>query len=801
MNILPFYGLDDLSEVFSESENLPYESFSSRLFSIQSVTYCSHDTFGQNELLDEQFLCDIESSLPECDYMDGNAFSSLKIRPKFSIVSCNINSISSNFDKFYSSYLNDNDFVPSVLAFSETRLGSDFEHLFCIPHYKTIFNSRNTKGGGLLLAVDSNFNFTKMGEFCFMYEYIESLFIEIKINDENIILGLIYRPPNSSYELFLEKYRFILECLGNRKSYLFGDYNIDLLKYNDRSRVKFFVDMSMEFSYIPLINKPTRISTHSATLIDHIWTNNINENVNSAILMNDCSDHFAPFIWLSSPSLGNGEKAENFTYRNFRNLENEEAHYYLSQKLDNFKNFIGSDSERNFLDLTCIISDVLDKFCPQKKITKVTNRNKPWISENLKILIKEKNKLHKKYVLRPLSFGDSYRALRNHTNNCIKVEKKRYYQNLLNKYKNNSKKTWSVLNELLGRRAGANEGAILEVNGEETEDGEVIAREFNKYFSTVTDDIVSSIHPSIHSYRHYLLGNYQTSFELSPMSSSEIELIIKNLNDTDGGYQKIPTKVFKIFSSIISEPLSIIFNICIADGYFPNSLKISKIVPIYKSKSKLLVENYRPISLLPIISKFFEKYIYQHLSSYVEINNILCDQQAGFRKKSSTNISIAKFLDKVISGVDEGVFGLGVFLDFRKAFDMVDHDILLDKMFHYGIRGTPLKLFKSYLSGRKQYVHINDFSSNLSNLFRGVPQGSTLSALIFLLFINDIVHSSNILFFNLFADDTSIYLKDSVLSNLYSVMNRELIKVGDWISVNKLSLNIDKTIYLQIVGK
>ena len=179
----------------------------------------------------------------------------------------------------------------------------------------------------------------------------------------------------------------------------------------------------------------------------------------------------------------------------------------------------------------------------------------------------------------------------------------------------------------------------------------------------------------------------------------------------------------------------------------------------------------------------------------------MCSEQAGFRKNSSTSVSISKLLDKIISGVDEGTFGLCVFLDLKKAFDMVDHDILLSKLSYYGIRGNVLNLFKSYLTNRKQYVYMNGFSSDFSNISRGVPQGSSLSALIFLLFINDIVCSSDKLFFNLFADDTSIYLKDETIENIYNVMNEELFKVGEWLAANKLSLNVDKTIYILFRGR
>ena len=273
------------------------------------------------------------------------------------------------------------------------------------------------------------------------------------------------------------------------------------------------------------------------------------------------------------------------------------------------------------------------------------------------------------------------------------------------------------------------------------------------------------------------------------------------MKDTSGGHSNIPSKVFKVHSNLLSAPLSVLINQCIGSASFPDCLKIAQVIPLFKSKNKLDVRNFRPISMLPILAKIFEKFIYDQLIEFVELNGLLCHQQSGFRRNSSTSISIAKLLDKVIAGADEGSFGLCVFLDLQKAFDMVDHEILVQKLEYYGVRGQALDLFKSYLANRQLFVKLNNVSSKLSIISRGVPQGSTLSGLLFLLFINDLVNSSNKLFFNLFADDTSLYLKDRNLNALFEVMNDELVKVSNWLSANKLSLNVSKTTYILFKGK
>ena len=217
---------------------------------------------------------------------------------------------------------------------------------------------------------------------------------------------------------------------------------------------------------------------------------------------------------------------------------------------------LSDDSNMNILNFTSIISDSIESFCPLKYLPQSVDSKKPWLSNDLKVLIKEKNKLYKKYLKKPITFEIQYRTIRNQVNNSIKTEKKKYYQNLLNQYQNNSKKSWSVLNGLLGRSRSKDE-ISLEINGELTENKETIVENFNNYFSNVTTEIVNSVPNCDISFRHFLQGSFTSSFFLSPISPVQIEYIIQNLKNTDGGYPNIPAKVFKLYSSVICEPLSI----------------------------------------------------------------------------------------------------------------------------------------------------------------------------------------------------------------------------------------------------
>ena len=208
------------------------------------------------------------------------------------------------------------------------------------------------------------------------------------------------------------------------------------------------------------------------------------------------------------------------------------------------------------------------------------------------------------------------------------------------------------------------------------------------------------------------------------------------------------------------------------------------------------MNNYRPVSLLSIFDKIIEKIMYKQLYNFISNNDILFKNQFGFQKNKSTSLALVQITEKIRESIDSKKFGCGIFIDLSKAFDTVNHQILLKKLNHYGIRGTSLLWFKSYLCNRKQYVYLNGESSSLKSLTCGVPQGSVLGPLLFLLYINDLPNISNQLNFYLFADDTNLYFENTSLKTLEKIVNRELKKLYNWLSINRLSLNVSKTNYV-----
>ena len=267
------------------------------------------------------------------------------------------------------------------------------------------------------------------------------------------------------------------------------------------------------------------------------------------------------------------------------------------------------------------------------------------------------------------------------------------------------------------------------------------------------------------------------------------------------GYDSIPMNILKSSIFHIAEPIAKLINCSIRSGIFPDTLKIAKVCPVFKSGEKDRFENYRPISVLPSFSKVFEKIVHIRLSNYLESCNILSDNQYGFRKGFSSGMAIAEMCDKISSASDKNDFSIGVFIDLSKAFDTINHDILLRKLEHYGIRGIALNWFRSYLYNRKQFVSSNYAVSPFLSINCGVPQGSHLGPLLFLIYVADVENCSAILSFILFADDTNLFYSSNSLFELFTTVNSELSKLSEWFCANKLSLNVKKTNYILFGNK
>ena len=360
------------------------------------------------------------------------------------------------------------------------------------------------------------------------------------------------------------------------------------------------------------------------------------------------------------------------------------------------------------------------------------------------------------------------------------------------------KQTWNTINSVLGRgKKQSTQNKFKDDDGNVVIDPESISNQFNDFFVNIGPKLASNIHSSGKNYYDYLKDPKNSNMYMKPIVEMDITKIIEKFNQNkSAGNDDIGNYIIKRVAKEIVKPLTLIFNLSISTGIVPNKLKIAKVIPIYKKQDAEIFSNYRPVSLLPCFSKILERLVFDKCIDYINTYEILNDKQFGFRSKHSTYMVIIELVDKINTAVEKNETTIGIFLDLSKAFDTIDHSILLYKLEHYGFRGIVLKWFENYLSNRKQYVSYNSHESQLEDIVCGVPQGSILGPLLFILYVNDITYTSNVLDFILFADDTTILYSHENIESKIDVVNAELKEVSNWFKTNKLSVNASKTNYM-----
>lgn len=291
-----------------------------------------------------------------------------------------------------------------------------------------------------------------------------------------------------------------------------------------------------------------------------------------------------------------------------------------------------------------------------------------------------------------------------------------------------------------------------------------------------------------------LIETNTKSMFLTPTDEKEVlEAIRKCSNKTSQDFNGIDMKTIRNVAEAVVKPFTYVCNLSFEYGQFPSQMKIAKVIPLFKAGDKHTFTNYRPVSLLPQFSKILEKLFNSRLHHFIAKNKLLSNSQYGFRQNRSTSLALIELVEEITKCIDKNKFIIGIFIDLQKAFDTIDHSILLDKLEKYGIRGLPHRWIGSYLRDRQQFVQVEQYKSNCKNIKCGVPQGSILGPTLFLLYINDICKISKILKFILFADDTNILCSGHDLEKLLNDVNEEMYKLKNWFNINKLSLNVKKT--------
>ena len=616
----------------------------------------------------------------------------------------------------------------------------------------------------------------------------------------------MYRPPNTDVNDFLNTFKTILNNIkrSGLESIIGLDHNLDLLKQSVHAKTQEFLEYLLDQNMLPTVTKPTRISKTSATLIDNMLiSEKLQSNFESTIIIDDISDHFPCIL-----TLKNYNNTYSPTLRSTRRINSCTVNRMISSlsKINWTESLNNKNATESFTVFHNILTSTINKYAPEQLVKdKLIKYTCPWMSKGYRKSLLKSKRLYAKSLTNP-SLELEYKTYMTALRKCKRKLKISYYQSKCIEFRNNGKKMWELINKINGKCS--DKTCIIDklsVNNIKYTKGKDIANTFAKYFSTVGKDFANKTMPPqtpLSDYVKKIQKNSKTMY-FKPASVEEVSKVISGLKaKTSSGYDNISNKLLKWLHPVIIVPLTEIINRSMCEGCFPDSMKIADTIPLYKAKERDNTSNYRPISLLLTLSKILEKIVHKRTVNFLDSNNIIYNSQYGFREKHSTTDAVMELTTEILKAKENHQKTISVFLDLSKAFDTLDPAILLAKMDNYGMRGTVQNWFASYLTNRQLRVKCQVVSepnyqySDLYDIEFGTPQGSCLGPLLFLLFTNDLyqnINHSNVI---LFADDTTLYKSHRNVRYLKWCVEEDLKTISDWFKANKLTLNLDKTVYI-----
>ena len=780
------------------------------------------DTHLNNELiydfksnfLYKSFYSDILNDFDiNCSYIFENECSQYLASLKnlnLSVLGINAQSINAKFNEIKNllDNLSQHGGCVDILAISESWV-SDFS-IYSVPNYDCYGSSRPSgRGGGSALYIKSSFSSKRIEHKSFFIpHFLEATTVELNLkNYGKILIISCYRPnchDDFSYSeqanIFLEKLDHLLEYIDSFScpKIFIGDLNLDILKSIDiNNHATLMLDAFTFHGFIQIISRATRVTDSSYSLIDNIFIKDLVANIeNTFVLQSDLSDHF-PVMSIFNLSKDKIKAAPPPPSRNFN--ENNKIAFLRALESLNWRSVLELECPNMAYDRFYVIfKDLFDINFPlvEHRVNRKYIPLNPFMSAGLLKCRSKKQKLaifSKKYPTPENK--NKYLSYRNVYNSLIRTAKKLFHRKKIREAGNDGKKVWNVLKNSMGIPEKSSK-----INSLNTGQGEIstnldIANFFNSHFSSIGNRLTPLVPTTDKNFNDYLPAPCQRSFFIFPVDEVLMENYIRSIKpkkscDVNG----VNMNLLHFVAKPLSRPLSHIFNQSVAFGVFPENLKTSRTIPIFKSGDRSDPENYRGVSITDSFSKPFEKIMSEKLLIFLEQNNFFYANQYGFRPKFSTNHAILAILNFISKSLNSGKFVLLVLLDIRKCFDMLNHDILLKKLENYGVRGLALQWFKSYFSGRKQRVFANGvLSSTLCDILLGVLQGSILGVLLFLIFINDIFMANDDMVSYLFADDNSAATSDSDLVSLIEKANIELNKLLNWYNSNMLLIHPGKT--------
>lgn len=717
--------------------------------------------------------------------------------------------------------------VFDCIVFSETHLKEEINlNQFSLGDYCIYQTKQNTrKTDGLVIYVRSTL----------VHEVSEvkltdcnCMILKIKKFNKHFTCTSFYRSPNGKVDVFLSELKSVLERENeiNTTKCIVGDINIDLLR-EQTGKVGEYLDLMAEFGYMSLVKKPTRIQKNSATCLDHVFTTlQRDEQYTAYVVQTNISDHFSTALKIE---INKNKMIPTEQYAEIIKIDYEKLIRDVGEEnWEELRNCSDANIAAN------IVTEKIQYHINQNKTShfkKLERKIKPWITNGIIQSIKKRDKLHILSKKQPMNalLEQQYKKYRNFVNKIIEKAKIEHLKKEINQAKGDRGKMWKVVDNVIQYKGGEKSGPEkLIIEGQEIsvkKETLKAANLFNQYYSEVGINAASCYTPisdpnMLQEIQNSLI-NVESSLYLNKITVEEIEQIIGKLKSGSApGFDGINSEIIKHIKNHISIPLSIVFNLCLEKGVFPEQYKRAIVCPVYKKGERRLIKNYRPISLLTTFSKILERCIQKRFVKYLDENNILGKTQFGFRQGKSTTDAILELVEGVYPALDAGDKVGGAFLDLSSAFDTVDHSRMIETLSRVGVRGKYLELFKNYLGGRTQQVKLRgeiefDNTDVINNTNRRIksktvlsdviyntpfstPQGTVLSPTLYNVYVSGLCHLN--LHGNLlsFADDTALWVRGRSWQDVFQKIQEDIRKIKNWFQYHNLFLNTSKTVILPI---
>lgn len=700
----------------------------------------------------------------------------------------NIRGLQNNFDELqeFISSLNEID----IISLSETHLLDEDpnESLFELQGYTFIERNRSTGiGGGVSVYIRENVKFKRRTDL--ELGALENIWIEIFVkNSKSFLFGCFYRPPESSKHLPKEFNTLFDENITKineerKEVIIMGDFNVN---YENNQTHGEFKSMMTQNGFKQIVKSATRITKDTSTLIDLIFTNRPSTVPTVSVVSTSLSDH---------DMVGCTRKI-NFQKYPHRTIKCRNYVNYNHEKLiKDARNIDWQPIYDNNNDVNTAVKYLIVKlkelFDFHAPIVEKRVKGKPseWLDESIKTEMNRRDALLRRArKSKNINFWREYKKQRNKCTGKIKKARASFHQRMLNDTRLSPRKFWNTIKTIFPNKGKAKSPSSSDIQSR--------VSKFGKYFSTVTMILKSNVIRLTNSaWRYTQNQGFKTNkvFKFSYISTVFVEKELRLLRRNKAtGLDKLPPNMLKDCATVIAKPLAHILNLSIQTQTVPTAWKSAKVSPIFKSGDAELVENYRPISVLPVLSKILEKAVHHQFYSFLENNKLLSDCQFGFRKQRSTKLASILFCDTVRKEMDNGNLTGCVYLDLSKAFDTIGHNILLDKLSMYGVLGSELAWFTDYLFNRNQLIEIQNICSSPNTITSGVPQGSILGPLMFIVFFNDLkdkLKNSDII---KYADDTVILFAHKDVQKIEKALNEDMELIGRYCDDNELFLNLKK---------